>query len=90
MQYPFTDGTTVEIRLEKENVIYERKITWTSTVIEQQVATLTYSGENLLRDVETEKAKLPHFALAFYKFLFFKGQLPTEQELWTQYLNAHF
>lgn len=55
-----------------------------------QVATLTHSGENLLRDVETEKAKLPHFALAFYKFLFFKGQLPTEQALWKQYLNAHF
>lgn len=94
MQYPlpetFADGTTVEIRLEKEHVFYERKITWTSTAIEQQVAVLAYSGENLLRDAEVEKAKLPPFALAFYKFLFFKGQLPTEQELWTQYLVAHF
>lgn len=94
MQYPlpetFADGTTVEIRLEKESVLYERKITWTSGLIEQQVATLNYSGENLVRDAEVEKAKLPPFALAFYKFLFFKGQLPTEQELWTQYLSAHF
>lgn len=94
MQYPFpetfADGTTVEIRLERESVLYERKITWTSTLIEHQVASLAYSGENLLRDAEVEKAKLPPFALAFYKFLFFKGQIPTEQELWAQYLIAHY
>ncbi|MCA0232060.1 MAG: hypothetical protein LCH91_16435 [Bacteroidetes bacterium] len=86
----FADGTTIDIGLEKGSITYVRKVNWTSALIEQQVASLAYSGENLLRDAEVEKAKLPPFALAFYKFLFFKGQIPTEQELWTQYLIAHF
>ena len=86
----FADGTTIDIGLEKGSITYVRKVNWTSALIEQQVASLAYSGENLLKDAEVEKAKLPPFALAFYKFLFFKGQLPTEQELWTQYLIAHF
>lgn len=86
----FDDDTTLDVCFEGDTATLIRQKRWLSSEIEAQVAQFRYSGENLPKDPEVEKAKLPPFALAFYKFIFFKGRLPNEQELWSYYLGQHF
>ncbi|MCU0341171.1 MAG: hypothetical protein MUE30_14930 [Spirosomaceae bacterium] len=85
----FDDATTLDLTMDGDEIALTRRVQWSVADIEQQVALLPYSGENLPKDPAVEKAKLPPFALSFYKFLFFKGRLPTEIELWETYLT-HF
>jgi hypothetical protein len=90
LQSLFDDDTTLDVRFEGDTATLIRHKHWTAAEIEEQVSQFSYSGENLPKDPEVEKAKLPPFALAFYKFIFFKGRLPNEQELWSYYLGQHF
>lgn len=90
LQFPFDDDTTLDVRFEGDTAMLIRHKHWTAAEIEEQVSQFSYTGENLPRDPEVEKAKLPPFTLAFYKFIFFKGRLPNEQELWSYYLGQHF
>ncbi|MEZ4904886.1 MAG: hypothetical protein R2822_25620 [Spirosomataceae bacterium] len=87
---PFDDHTTLDIRFEGDTATLIRHKHWTTVEIETQVSRFVYTGENLPKDPAVEKAKLPPFVLPFYKFIFFKGRLPDENELWTYYLSQHF
>lgn len=86
----FSDESTVDVRFEENTVSFVRQKIWTLQELEEQVARFEYSGENLPKDPEVEKAKLPPFALAFYKFIFFKNRLPNEMELWDHYIHQPF
>ncbi len=86
----FDDKSTIDVRFEGEEVILVKQKKWTPKELEEQVAKLSYSGENLPKDLAVEKARLPPFALSFYKFIFFKSRLPDETELWNYYLKQHF
>lgn len=86
----FDDDTTLDVRFEGNTAVFVRQKQWTSAEIEEQVMLLPYSGENLPKDPQVEKAKLPPFALAFYKFIFFRSRIPNEGELWNYYLGQHF
>lgn len=90
INFPFGDDTTLDVRLEGDTATLIRQKRWISSEIEEEVARFRYSGENLIKDPEVEKAKLPPFALAFYKFIFFKNRLPDEVEFWNYYLGQHF
>lgn len=90
LQFPFDDDTTLDVRFEGDTAMLIRHKHWTAAEIEEQVSQFSYTGENLIKDPEVEKAKLPPFALAFYKFIFFKNRLPEEVELWNYYLGQHF
>lgn len=83
----FSDENTVDVRFEDDTMVFIRQKKWSVQALEQQVATFQYSGENLPKDPEVEKAKLPPFALAFYKYIFFKNRLPDERELWDHYIH---
>jgi len=61
-----------------------------SVDIESAVKALPYSGERLQKDELVEKSLLPPFILAFYKFLFEKNSIPTEDELCEYYLNNYY
>ncbi|RDB06003.1 hypothetical protein [Runella aurantiaca] len=86
----FDDKSTIDVRFEGEEVLLIKQKKWTTKELEDQVANLHYSGENLPKDHAVEKARLPPFALSFYKFVFFKSRLPDETELWNYYLKQHF
>ncbi|AEI50385.1 hypothetical protein [Runella slithyformis] len=86
----FSDESTVDVRFEENTVSFVRQKIWTVQELEEQVARFEYSGENLPKDPEVEKAKLPPFALAFYKYIFFKNRLPDETELWDHYIHQPF
>ncbi|AXE16498.1 hypothetical protein DR864_01510 [Runella rosea] len=86
----FDDKSTIDVRFEGEEVFLIKQKKWTTKELEDQVANLYYSGENLPKDPAVEKARLPPFALSFYKFIFFKSRLPDETEFWNYYLKQHF
>ena len=86
----FDDQSTIDVRFEGEVALFIKQKKWTTEELEEQVANLHYSGENLPKDPAVEKARLPPFALSFYKFVFFKSRLPDEMELWNYYLKQHF
>ena len=86
----FEGDPITDVRFEGNTATLVQLKNWTTNEIEEQVSHFSYSGENLLKDPEVEKAKLPPFALAFYKFIFFKSRLPDETELWNYYLNQYF
>ncbi|MCP1382559.1 hypothetical protein [Runella salmonicolor] len=86
----FDDKSTIDVIFEGEEVLLIKQKKWTTKELEDQVANLHYSGENLPKDPAVEKARLPPFALSFYKFVFFKSRLPDETELWNYYLKQHF
>ncbi|MFN8345809.1 MAG: hypothetical protein U0X91_12430 [Spirosomataceae bacterium] len=86
----YEGDSITDVRFEGNTAILIRHKNWSANEIEEQVRDFSYSGENLRKDPEVEKAKLPPFALAFYKFIFFKSRLPNETELWNYYLSQYF
>ncbi|MEI7581758.1 hypothetical protein [Runella sp.] len=90
LHFPFDDETTIDVLFEDDTATLIRKKSWTAAEIEEQVKHFCYTGENLSKDPTVEKAKLPPFALGFYKFIFFKNRLPNEVEFWNYYLGQHF
>ncbi|WP_428662797.1 hypothetical protein [Runella sp.] len=86
----FADNSTVDVQFEGNEVLLIKQKKWTTKELETQVAAFHYTGEKLPIDPDVEKARLPPFALAFYKYIFFKSRLPDETELWEYYVNRHF
>ena len=79
----------IDIKFQGGKAFVLKEMEITSRIIEKQLSKVKYSGQNRKLSSEVEKARLPPFALAFYKLVFEFGKIPTEKEL-TDYYQAKY
>lgn len=80
----------IDIKFSGNQAYVLKEINLTSTQVEDQLKKLKYTGQNRKKLPSTENQKFPPFALAFFKLLFRKCEIPSEDELITFYKDNFF
>ena len=84
------DNNIIDIKFYNNETYLLKKNSITSSKIEKIISKYSYSGEKLIKDELVENSKLPPFITIFYKFIFEKDNIPTEEELFNYYLISYY
>ncbi|TLX23956.1 hypothetical protein FE904_19605 [Chryseobacterium indologenes] len=70
----------MDFLLNKNTINVKRKLSLTSSALEDSLLSIKYSGEKLKKDKDVENTRFPPFVISFYYKVFLKNNIPTEDE----------
>lgn len=79
----------IDIKIINNKIIKIQKVKFDIKKIEEQISKMKYGGNNLIKDVDVETARLPSIAKIFYENIFLR-KIVSPEILYNKYLKEHF
>lgn len=79
----------LDIKFSNGKAYLLKNTVWNTQKIKERLEQINYTGMRRQKDDKVENAKLPSIAAVFYKYIFIKDQIPSEDELFDSYFKEY-